>query len=103
MAAYFRAHYNPAATLGLWVSKKIHGNDALKYMAAQLLVGFVAAGAYAYIKKDFCEVSWMTAFVVEVFFTFALMTQKTKGNQYYGLAIGMTLLGRGDRHFRRRL
>lgn len=100
------AHYNPAVTLGLWVSKKIHGNDALKYMAAQLLGGFVAAGAYAYIKKDFflpapnMEVSWMTAFVVEAFFTFALVTvvhhvaatEKTKGNQYYGLAIGMTLL-----------
>lgn len=100
------AHYNPAVTLGLWVSKKIRTNEALKYVAAQLLGGFVAAGVYAAIKQDFFlpapggGVSWMSAFVVEALFTFALVsvvhhvaaTEKTKGNDYYGLAIGMTLL-----------
>ncbi len=100
------AHYNPAVTLGLWVSKKINSNDALKYMAAQLLGGFAGAAVYTFIKKDFflpapgVGVNWMTAFVVEVLFTFALVsvvhhvaaTEKTKGNDYYGLAIGMTVL-----------
>lgn len=100
------AHYNPAVTLGLWVSKKIDRNDVLQYMAAQLLGGFAGAGAYISIKKDFflpapgADVNWLTAFMVEVLFTFALVsvvhhvaaTEKTKGNDYYGLAIGMTLL-----------
>ncbi|MDP1721951.1 MAG: aquaporin [Candidatus Gottesmanbacteria bacterium] len=100
------AHYNPAVTLGLWVSKKINRNDAIKYMAVQLLGGLVASGVYAFIKKDYFlpapapHVSWITAFVVEALFTFALVsvvhhvaaTEKTKGNDYYGLAIGMTLL-----------
>ncbi|MEK7141146.1 MAG: aquaporin [Patescibacteria group bacterium] len=100
------AHYNPAVTLGLWVSKKMSGKDAIQYMASQLLGGLAASGVYAFIKKDFFlpapapGVSWMTAFVVEALFTFALVsvvhhvaaTEKTKGNEYYGLAIGMTLL-----------
>lgn len=100
------AHYNPAVTLGLWVSKKFSGNEALKYIVVQLLGGLAAAGVYAFIKKDFFlpapapQVNWMTAFMVESLFTFALVsvvhhvaaTEKTKGNDYYGLAIGMTLL-----------
>lgn len=100
------AHYNPAVTLGLWVSKKIKGNEALTYMAVQLMGGFAGAGVYAIIKKDFflpapgAGVSWMSAFMVEALFSFALVsvvhhvaaTEKTKGNDYYGLAIGMTLL-----------
>lgn len=100
------AHYNPAVTLGLWVSKKISGNDAIRYIASQLFGGIAASAVYTYIKKGFFlpapgpQVSWMTAFVVEALFTFALVsvvhhvaaTEKTKGNEYYGLAIGMTLL-----------
>lgn len=100
------AHYNPAVTLGLWISKKIGRNEALQYMGTQLLGGLVAAGVYSSIKKDFFlpapgdGVSWMAAFVVEVLFTFTLVsvvhhvavTEKTKGNDYYGLAIGMTIL-----------
>lgn len=100
------AHYNPAVTLGLWVSKKISGNDALRYMASQLSGGIAASAVYAYLKKDLFlpapgpDTTWFTAFVVEVLFTFALVsvvhhvaaTEKTKGNDYYGLAIGMTVL-----------
>ncbi|HUD19277.1 MAG TPA: aquaporin [Patescibacteria group bacterium] len=100
------AHYNPAVTAGLWVSKKIGGHDAVKYIVAQLAGGFAAAGVYTFINKNFflpapgAGVSWLVAFIVEMLFTFALVTvvhhtaatEKTKGNDYYGLAIGMTLL-----------
>lgn len=100
------AHYNPAVTIGLWVSGKVKSGDVWVYIVAQLLGGLAAAGIYAYIKHGLflpapaTGVSWFTAFLVEALFTFALVsvvhhvaaTDKTKGNQYYGLAIGMTLL-----------
>ncbi len=100
------AHYNPAVTAGLWVSKKIGGRDAVKYIVTQMAGGFAAAGVYTFISKNFflpapgAGVNFLTAFVVELLFTFALVTvvhhtaatEKTKGNDYYGLAIGMTLL-----------
>ena len=100
------AHYNPAVTIGLFVSGTIKWEEARKYIAAQLLGGFIAAGIYACIKQDFFlpspapDVSLLAAFIVEVLFTFALVSvvhhvavnPKVKGNQYYGLAIGMTVL-----------
>lgn len=100
------AHYNPAVTAGLWASKKIESSEALWYVASQMLGGFVAAGVFSFIKHDFFipapgnGVSMGAAMLVEVLFTFALVsvvhhvaaTEKTKNNQYYGLAIGMTLL-----------
>lgn len=100
------AHYNPAVTLGLFVSGNIKWEIAKKYMAAQLFGGFVAAGIYSLVQKNFFmpspgeNVSMFSAFVIEVLFTFALVSvvhhvaanPKVKGNQYYGLAIGMTLL-----------
>ena len=100
------AHYNPAVTFGLLVSGNIKWEEAKKYMAAQLFGGFVAAGIYSLVQKNFFvptpgeNVSMFSAFVIEVLFTFALVSvvhhvavsPKVKGNQYYGLAIGMTLL-----------
>lgn len=99
------AHYNPAVTLGLLVSGNIQWEEAKKYMAAQLFGGFVAAGIYSLVQKNFFvpspgeNVSMFSACIIEVLFTFALVSvvhhvavSKAKGNQYYGLAIGMTLL-----------
>lgn len=100
------AHYNPAVTLGLYTSGNIHWSEVRKYIAAQLFGGFVAAGVYTLISKKFflpapaSDISFVSAFIVEVLFTFALVSvvhhvaanPKVKGNQYYGLAIGMTLL-----------
>lgn len=99
------AHYNPAVTLGLLVSRNITWAEAKRYIAAQLFGGFAAAGVYALVKQRFFipapgeGVSFFSAFIIEVLFTFALVSvvhhvavSKAKGNQYYGLAIGMTLL-----------
>ena len=100
------AHYNPAVTVALWVLDKIKPGEAMRYIGAQIGGGFMAAGVYAFLKQDFfipgpgVGVSMIQALLVEVLFTFALAsvvlhvaaTDKTKNNQYYGLAIGMTLL-----------
>lgn len=100
------AHYNPAVTLALLLNKKISGEDAKKYMLTQLLAGFIAAGTYFFILgsnfiPQFGEnVSVISASLVEILFTFLLATvvlhtaatDKTKGNNYFGLAIGLTLM-----------
>lgn len=100
------AHYNPAVTLGLFISKKISKDEARQYMAVQMVAGVVAALIYSILKQDAFlphpgeTVSMQVAFLVEVLFTFVLVTvvhhvaatDKTRGNQYFGLAIGMTVL-----------
>ncbi len=100
------AHYNPAVTFGLMVSGNMKWAEAKKYMSAQLFGGFVAAGVFSFIRTFFFipspgeHISFVSAFVTEVVYTFLLVSvvhhvavnPKVKGNQYYGLAIGMTLL-----------
>ena len=99
------AHYNPAVTLALWQSKKVDTKKALRYMLCQLLGSLAAATVFfvisgnKFIPKPGANVNFATATLVEVLFTFALAsavlhtaaTDKTKGNNYYGLAIGLTL------------
>jgi glycerol uptake facilitator-like aquaporin len=100
------AHYNPAVTLALWVNKKITSERATYYIVIQMLAGIVASGVYFFIQnKMFLPelgqgVSGISALSIEVLFTFLLAsvvlhtaaTEKTKGNQYFGLAIGLTVL-----------
>ena len=100
------AHYNPAVTLAMLLVKKIDKGEAMKYIIAQLLGGFIAAGIFYLIHgSNFMpaidvNASWSSAFLLEVLFTFLLAsvvlnvaaTDKTKGNDYFGLAIGMTVL-----------
>ena len=100
------AHYNPAVTLALWQSKKVDAKKALRYMFCQLLGSLAAAAVFfvisgnKFIPKPGANVNFATATLVEVLFTFALAnavlhtaaTDKTKDNNYYGLAIGLTLM-----------
>ena len=37
-------HINPAVTLGMWMSKKVSGREALLYMVAQVIGAILAAG-----------------------------------------------------------
>lgn len=99
-------HFNPAVTLGVWLQKKIGGKDVGFYFLAQLLGALVAAGVYHVVRSDTMAiapgdgVSGGAAFLVEAIFTFALvsvvlhvaLSSKTKGNDYYGLAIGLVLM-----------
>lgn len=100
------AHYNPAVTVGFLICKKMKAPVAARYMIAQFL-GSIAASAIFFVitKVPFTptpgiNVPLHVAILVEILFTFLLVsvvlhvaaTDKTKGNYYYGLAIGFTIL-----------
>jgi aquaporin Z len=100
------AHYNPAVTLALWVNDKVGSPEALRFIATQLLAGIAAAAVYFFIHgSSFVphigeNVSLVSASLIEMLFTFLLCTvifhvavaTKTRNNQYFGAAIGLTLL-----------
>jgi aquaporin Z len=99
-------HYNPAVSLALLLRKKFPSSDFLPYVIAQLLGATVAAWiAYVMLGKTTAVapavgVTTVGALLLEVLFTFALAltvlnvacSDKTKGNSFYGLAIGFTVL-----------
>ena len=101
-------HYNPAVTLAALVRRRIGIRDAVAYWIAQVLAGMVAAEVVgrvihpvqAAITTTTLSGGTLTAaFVVELFFTFALCyvvlnvaTSKAHPiNSFYGLAIGFTV------------
>ncbi len=100
------AHYNPAVSFALLLRKKFPSSDFAPYVIAQLLGATAAAWAsYLMLGKTFnlapaTGVSAFTAVLVEALFTFALAltvlnvacSEKTKGNSYYGLAIGFAIV-----------
>lgn len=100
------AHYNPAITLAMYLRGKINRPRAIRYVAVQLAAGFVAAALFYVIKgmwflpKPGESVSIYAAALVELLFTFLLAytvlqvaaSAKTKGNSYFGLAIGLSLM-----------
>lgn len=99
-------HFNPAVTLAVLVRGKIDVQTAWKYMLVQVSAGLVAALVFEIIKGSLfvpapgSEVELVSAYLVEFLFTFALGTvvlnvataDKVKGNNYYGLAIGITVM-----------
>lgn len=100
------AHYNPAVTTALWMAKKINGKELSKYIGVQMLAGVAAAFVFhtiigfRFLPSPTIDASVAAAFLVEVMFTFLLCsvilhtaaTEKTQKNQYYGIAIGFTLM-----------
>jgi aquaporin Z len=100
------AHYNPAVTLAIWLRKKIESIEAAKYMLSQLLGAVVAAGIIHAVLGGKLTVapapdaSVVAALLVEILFTFALVSvvlhvavsDKSKVNQYYGIAIGFVVM-----------
>jgi aquaporin Z len=100
------AHYNPAVSIACAMRRKLPWSDVLPYIAAQL-VGAVAAAftVYGILGQTFTlapaeGISATKAVVIEALYTFALCLvvlnvatiQKTKGNSFYGLAIGFTIV-----------
>ena len=57
-------HYNPAITIGVWVTKRINTIEALLYWAAQLLGGVVAAFALTTlgVRSLWARPSWLVIF-----------------------------------------
>ena len=100
------AHYNPAVTLAVYLRGKLPAKEIVPYWVAQLAGAVVAALAvYAILGKTFAPapaagIGAGRALIVEFLFTFALAlvvlnvatTDATKGNSFYGLAIGFTVL-----------
>lgn len=100
------AHYNPAVSIACAIRKKLPWAEVPPYLAAQL-VGAVAAAltVYGILGQTFTltpaeGISAPKAIVIEALYTFALALvvlnvatiQKTKGNSFYGLAIGFTIV-----------
>ena len=99
------AHYNPAVTFAFYLQKALSKNEAIQYVSAQFLGGVAASIFYALTHTDFfipkpTGISWFGALAIEVVFTFLLVRtillvaadSRTKGNQYFGLAIGGALM-----------
>lgn len=100
------AHYNPAVTLALFLRNKMNRGDLLPYWAAQLLGATVGAFlASMFLDHTFtiapaATTNTGTALMVEIFYTTLLALvvlncaarEATKGNSYFGLAIGFTIV-----------
>ena len=98
------AHYNPAVTLAVLVRGLVTLNEAVGYWIAQLVAALLAAGVVAYLKGAPAAAPFeppvAPAMLAEFLFTFALAfvvlnvatAAGTKGNSYFGLAIGFTVL-----------
>lgn len=99
-------HYNPAVSLAVFLRGKLQGRDLIGYWVSQF-VGAVVAAAVVYVAlgatfaaKPGDGVSFWTAVMIELIYTFALCivvlhtatTADTEGNSYYGLAIGFTIV-----------
>jgi len=100
------AHYNPAVSLALLLRGKLPSSQFVPYVVAQVAGGLVAAFIVnAVMGKSVAiapgdGVTPLSAVLVELLYTFALAlvvlnsaaTEKTKGNSFYGLAIGFTIV-----------
>ena len=101
------ANYNPAVSLGIFMRKKLSAKDLVMYWVFQITGAILAALVYRIVtSKTFAPApadgtTFFNAVLVEFLFTFGLMlvvlnvatTKKNEGNSYFGLAIGMTILG----------
>lgn len=99
-------HYNPAVTLAVYVRGKITMPIAMRYMLAQIAGAIIAALIYRFLNgapfilSPGAESGFLHIILIEFLFTFALASvvlhvatsDAAKGNYYYGLAIGFTVM-----------
>ena len=99
-------HYNPAVSLAAMLRGKLPSGELGPYIVAQLLGATVASLlVYVILRRTFAPapaptVTVVSAILVEILYTFALCIvvlnsachEKTKGNSFYGLAIGFTIV-----------
>ncbi|MEJ6697717.1 MAG: aquaporin [Saprospiraceae bacterium] len=74
------AHFNPAVTIGFWVSKRFEGKEVLPYITAQAIGAFFASGVLRFLFPDSLTMgetlpagAWLQTFVFEIILTFFLM------------------------------
>ena len=97
------AHYNPVVSLAMLINDQIELKEFSFYLASQLLGSVVATYLIMSLGNDFEVISntndISSFFVAEILFTFLLvfvilnvaLNKKLEGNQFYGLAIGLTV------------
>jgi aquaporin Z len=98
------AHYNPAVTLAVLMRGAMAKADVVPYLVAQLLGAMLAAAiVFLLTGATFApspSAPGVEALVAEALVTFALAlvvlnvatAESTKGNSYFGLAIGFTVM-----------
>ena len=98
-------HYNPAVSLAAAIRGALSWRDFAPYIIAQFFGGVLAAFLAAYIVAippyaNEASYSMIPMIICEFLFTFALCytvlhtatSEDTKGNSYFGLAIGAVVL-----------
>lgn len=102
------AHYNPVISVSMLILGKISWQDTLLYLLAQLLgasLGALAAGVliqdqdFTFMLEAAGSADPFQILLAEILFTFLLVTvflnaaisERTKGNSFYGLAIGLAV------------
>jgi aquaporin Z len=103
-------HINPAITMGVWLSGRMSGRDAVMYMVFQV-IGAIAGSAILWIlaagsgstttltgANAFADGAMVRAFVAELVFTFIFVlvvlgsTSAGAHGKFAGLAIGLALV-----------
>ncbi len=98
-------HYNPAVSLAAAIRGALNWRDFVPYIVAQFIGGALAALLAGYIVAippyaNETSYSMIPMIICEFLFTFALCytvlhtatSEDTKGNSYFGLAIGAVVL-----------
>ncbi len=98
-------HYNPAVSFAAAIRGALEWKDFIPYIIAQFIAGALAAMLVGYLVvippySNETSYSILPMVICEFLFTFALCyvvlhtatSDDTKGNSYYGLAIGTTVL-----------
>lgn len=98
------AHYNPAVSLAIFIRGKMSLVEMIGYWLVQLMAGVIAAliatKLFKYTATPAAPAETVGAVFAEIIGTFALVfvilnvatSPKTANNQYYGLAIGFTVV-----------
>lgn len=102
------AQYNPVTTLAVWMLNKVTATQAILIIIIQFLAAFIAAVTYNLvwgrnlgIPRPDLEINILKPLAIETILTFIMIlvilrvavSESTKGNAYYGLAIGFTVAG----------
>ncbi len=100
------AHFNPAVTIGFWLTMRFESKQVIPYILAQTIGAFIASGILRFLFPDSLTLGetlpagpWMQTFVLEIILTFFLMfviLNVAIGSKEQGIiasiAIGATVL-----------
>jgi len=100
------AHFNPAVTIGFWLTMRFETKQVIPYILAQTIGAFIASGILRFLFPDSLTLGetlpagpWMQTFVLEIILTFFLMfviLNVAIGSKEQGIiasiAIGATVL-----------